>query len=130
MTKSEPGKKDFIWFVNIEPTDNPWKRGFISKQLISDASKFRENGFDIGLIQMANPYGLITGKDLSSSKFDIDELFNSVIIGYEGRDIALELMIDAILNGFLDNTYYTKEDFHVHARYSYLQKYHTLNWKT
>ena len=102
LTKSEPGEKDFIWFVNIQPTDNPWKRGFISKQLISDANKFKENGFDIGLIQMANPYGLITGKDLSSSKFDIDELFNSVIIGYEGRDIALELMIDAILIGQKD----------------------------
>tara|TARA_Y100000385_G_scaffold50468_2_gene47257 strand:- start:159 stop:3035 length:2877 start_codon:yes stop_codon:yes gene_type:complete len=99
LTKAQPGKKDFIWFVNVQPTDNPWKRGFISKQLISDANKFKENGFDIGLIQMANPYGLIRGSDLSSSKLDIDELFNSVIIGYEGRDMALELMIDAILIG-------------------------------
>ena len=86
-----------IWFLNIEKTSSPWKNGRIGIDLLKDATEFKEKGFKVGLIQMANPYGLI--RSLNSIDFtkEITKIFDAVIIGYEGENNALRIIKKVVL---------------------------------
>lgn len=88
-----------IWFLNIEKTTSPWKNGNISINLLKDAEEFKAKGFKIGLIQMANPYGLIRSSNSLDYAKKLTKIFDAVIIGYEGENNALGIMKRVVLRG-------------------------------
>ena len=88
-----------IWFLNIEKTSNPWRSGNISMNLLKDAEELKSRGFKIGLIQMANPYGLIQSSNPLNYAKRLTKLFDAIIIGYEGENDALRTIKRVILSG-------------------------------
>ncbi len=95
----ESGHGRTIWLLNCEFAINPWESGKIPNSLLKDAKEFKDKGFKVGFVQMANLYGLINSANPNQYLKNITELFDAVIIGYEATNIAIEEIVDLILLG-------------------------------